>query len=98
MNRIAYWLARIRDSFWFVPAVLIALALALAEALVAVDLSADWEWLPLLGVGPDGARGLLAAIATSMLSAAATMFSITIAVLALTLAASRRASRAAATG
>ena len=84
MNRIAYWLARIRDSFWFVPAVLIALALALAEALVAVDLSADWEWLPLLGVGPDGARGLLAAIATSMLSAAATMFSITIAVLALT--------------
>lgn len=84
MNRITYWLARIRDSFWFVPAVLIALALALAEALVAVDLSADWEWLPLLGVGPDGARGLLAAIATSMLSAAATMFSITIAVLALT--------------
>jgi len=84
VNRIAYWLARIRDSFWFVPAVLIALALALAEALVAVDLSAGWEWLPLLGVGPDGARGLLAAIATSMLSAAATMFSITIAVLALT--------------
>jgi len=84
VNRIVYWLARIRDSFWFVPAVLIALSLALAEALVAVDLSAGWDWLPLLGVGPDGARGLLAAIATSMLSAAATMFSITIAVLALT--------------
>lgn len=84
MNRIAYWTARIRDSFWFVPSVLIALALVLAEALVAIDVSAGWEWLPLLGVGPEGARGLLAAIATSMLSAAATMFSITIAVLALT--------------
>ena len=84
MNRIAYWFARMRDSFWFVPAMLIALALVLSEALVAVDLTAGGELLPLLGVGPDGARGLLAAIATSMLSAAATMFSITIAVLALT--------------
>jgi len=84
MNRIAYWLAGVRDSFWFIPAVLIALSLVLAETLVAIDLSAGGEWLPLLGVGPEGARGLLAAIATSMLSAAATMFSITIAVLALT--------------
>lgn len=84
MNRIAFWAARVRDSFWFVPAMLLTLAIMLAEVLVAIDLGTDWEWAILLGVGPEGARGLLGAIATSLLSAAATMFSITIAVLALT--------------
>jgi len=84
MNRIAFIAARVRDSFWFVPAVAIAVAIALAELVVVVDRALDVRGLLIIDVGPDGARGLLAAIATSMLAAAATMFSITIAVLALT--------------
>ncbi len=84
MNRVAFIAARVRDSFWFVPAVAIALAIVLAESIVVVDRALDVRGLLIIDVGPDGARGLLAAIATSMLAAAATMFSITIAVLALT--------------
>lgn len=84
MNRLAFVAARVRDSFWFVPAVAIVLAIVLAESVVVLDRSLDINGLLIIDVGPDGARGLLAAIATSMLASAATMFSITIAVLALT--------------
>ncbi|MBX9473060.1 DUF2254 domain-containing protein [Microcella sp.] len=84
MNRLAFVAARVRDSFWFVPAVAIVLAVVLAESVVVLDRALDIGGLLIIDVGPDGARGLLAAIATSMLAAAATMFSITIAVLALT--------------
>ncbi|WP_235451478.1 MULTISPECIES: DUF2254 domain-containing protein [unclassified Microcella] len=80
-----YRLRRVLDSFWFVPGLGLLLALVVAEALVAVEpvlpVAID-EILP--AVGPDGSRGLLSAIATSMLAAAATTFSITIAVLTLT--------------
>lgn len=84
MNRLAFVAARVRDSFWFVPAVAIVLAIILAELVVLLDRALDLRGLLIIDVGPDGARGLLAAIATSMLASAATMFSITIAVLALT--------------
>ena len=84
MNRLAFVAARVRDSFWFVPAVAIVLAIVLAELVVLLDRALDIRGVLIIDVGPDGARGLLAAIATSMLASAATMFSITIAVLALT--------------
>lgn len=84
MGRIRFLAVRVRDSFWFVPAVAIAAAIVVAEVVVALDRSLGFEGVFILDVGPEGARGLLAAIATSMLAVAATMFSITIAVLALT--------------
>lgn len=84
MGRIRFLAVRIRDSFWFVPALTIAAAIVVAEVVVALDRSLGIEGVFILDVGPEGARGLLAAIATSMLAVAATMFSITIAVLALT--------------
>lgn len=80
-----YRIRRVLDSFWFVPGVGLLLALVVAEALVALEPalpSAIDDVIP--AVGPDGSRGLLSAIATSMLAAAATTFSITIAVLTLT--------------
>lgn len=84
MNRIGFLAARIRDSFWFAPAVAMLLAVLLAEFVVLADRSLDLEWAIVIGVGPEGARALLGVIATAMLAAASTMFSITIAVLALT--------------
>ncbi len=85
MNGMRYRIRRVLDSFWFVPGIGLLLALLVAEALVALEPalpSAIGDVIP--AVGPDGSRGLLSAIATSMLAAAATTFSITIAVLTLT--------------
>ncbi len=85
MTRLRYRLRQVTDSFWFTPGVGILVAIGLAEGLVAIEPVIRSGVIDLvLTVGPDGSRGLLTAIATSMLSAAATMFSITIAVLTLT--------------
>lgn len=86
-SRGSHLIAQVRDSFWFVPGVFVASAIVLAEVVVTIDRLApvpDWAGGVILEVGADGSRGLLTAIAGSMLAAAATMFSITIAVLALT--------------
>lgn len=82
-------LARVRESFWFVPAVMCLLAAVAAQVLVAVDRSLPERFLQGTGsvlyvVGADGSRDVLGAIAGSMLAVASTTFSITIAVLALT--------------
>lgn len=86
-GRLLHLVARTRDSFWFVPGLFVIGAIVLAELVVLLDRLAPvpaWAGGLVLEVGADGARGLLTAISGSMLGAAATMFSITIAVLALT--------------
>jgi uncharacterized membrane protein len=82
------FVARLRQSFWFLPAVLCALAVVLAESLIFLDRRLDEVNLGALSflitrVGESGSRDLLGAIAGSMLAVASTTFSITIAVLAL---------------
>ena len=83
-------LQRLRERFWFVPAVLCVLAAVLAEVLVAVDQHLDetavpdWLGVVVYRVGESGSRDLLGAIASSSLAVAGTTFSITMAVLALT--------------
>jgi len=79
---------RLRQSFWFLPAMLCALAVALAETLIFLDQRLDDVDLGpvsflITRIGESGSRDLLGAIAGSMLAVAATTFSITIAVLAL---------------
>ncbi len=82
------WL-RLRETFWFVPAVLGVLALVAAQALVRLDRAlldrgtVVGESL-LYHVGASGSRDILGAIGGSMLGVAATSFSITISVLATT--------------
>lgn len=95
MNRLlTLWIA-VRDSLWFIPAAMVcgsvALALALieAQALVGAGLARDWPRL--FGAGAEGARGMLSAIATSMITVAGVVFSITI--VALSLAASQYSPR-----
>jgi uncharacterized membrane protein len=70
-------------------------ALALAIALVEIDAFLDphlWEtWPRFFGAGADGARGTLSAVASSMITVAGVVFSITI--VALSLASSQYSSR-----
>lgn len=85
--RVSHLAALARDSFWFVPGIFVVSAIVLAEVVVVLDRLTPvpiWAGGIIAEVGADGGRGLLTAISTSMLGAAATMFSITIAVLALT--------------
>ena len=82
------FVTRLRQSFWFLPAVLCALAVILAESLIVLDRRLDDIDLGpvsclITRVGESGSRDLLGAIAGSMLTVASTTFSITIAVLAL---------------
>ncbi|GAA1346398.1 DUF2254 domain-containing protein [Arthrobacter roseus] len=80
-------LRTLRESFWFVPTLLCIAALLIAQLMVAIDQVAElqnWGALNALifHVGPAGGRDILTAIAGSVLTVAATSFSITISVLA----------------
>ena len=75
---------RARDSFWFLPALLVLLAVLLSQVAVFIDrqLQLDWASTSALALGVDGSRGLLTIIGGSVLGVAATAFSITISVIA----------------
>lgn len=82
------FLLRSRESFWFLPGVLGLAAIVLAESLVALDrfllADGDGRVLFLDVLSASGGRAILEIIGTSMLTVAATSFSITISVLATT--------------
>lgn len=81
-----HWL-RFQGSFWFVPGFLTVGAVALSFATIALDDAAGWDPSTDSPFGyagePEGARALMATIAASTITAAATAFSVTIAALAL---------------
>lgn len=88
MNRAARIWQGLRATFWFTPAVIVLASIAGAAGLVEVD---AWKpadlaaWSPrLFGAGADGSRAMLSAIATSMITVAGVVFSITIVALSLT--------------
>ncbi len=93
--RFSTLLERIRSSYWFVPAVMSLMALALSTLMLYLDrrfvdqIPDDAWWL--YGGGYEGARVVLSAIVTSMISVTSVVFSITI--VALTLAAGQFGSR-----
>lgn len=76
-------------SFWFVPMILVIIAVALAFGLVEVEeyVGPDRvsQWPVVLSTGPETARSILSTIATAMATVGATTFSLTI--VAITLAA-----------
>lgn len=78
--------AQLRESMWFVPGLMVVAALALAQAVVVVDLWLDERSLGLLPesleIGVEGSRGILVAVGGSVLAVAATTFSITMSVIA----------------
>lgn len=79
---------RLRTSFWFVPALIVLSAVGLATGLIAVDanlkLQVAEQWPLVFGAGADGSRGLLTAVASSMITVAGVVFSVTIVALSLT--------------
>jgi uncharacterized membrane protein len=85
----------VRSSLWFLPGLLVLVGVGLAIALVEVDGQLEQRmfepWPRLFGSGAAGARGLLATVASSMITVAGVVFSITI--VALSLASSQYTSR-----
>ena len=79
---------RLRASFWAIPAIMMATAILLAQGFLALDRYGEIEHLPGFGWltlrDPDSARALLSAVASSTITVAGTVFSITM--VALTLA------------
>jgi uncharacterized membrane protein len=78
----------LRANLWFVPTVIVVGSIALAVGLIELNGFSDRKqltehWPRLFGAGADGARGLLAAIAGSMITVAGVTFSITVVTLAL---------------
>ena len=86
MIRLRTLWQNINSSLWFVPTLMVAAAILLAYGLVLIDITIGDKWVsdyPLLfGAGADGARGVLTAIAGSMMTVAALIFSLTLSTLA----------------
>lgn len=87
-SRLLSWWEHLRTSFWFVPTVMALAAAGLSAGTVALDRgpvgkklanSVGWLW----SGGADGARSLLSTVASSMITVAGTVFSITITALVL---------------
>lgn len=96
MSRLQKYWDELRSSLWFIPTLIVTGSVILAVGLIEVDLVSDREqlaerWPRLFGAGAEGSRGLLSAIAGSMITVAGVTFSIT--VVAITLASSQYTSR-----
>ncbi|MBA2670324.1 MAG: DUF2254 domain-containing protein [Gemmatimonadetes bacterium] len=83
--RLETWWDTTRSSLWFLPTIAVLLAVVLALVMVYIDFRfedglrdrrTDYPWL--FGAGSDGARGVLTAIAGSVMTVIGTVFSITI--------------------
>ena len=81
-TRLSNLWERLRTSFWFLPSSMALVAIALSFILVQVDTLLGVKVVRELGwiytFGPEGARAILSAIASSMITVAGLTFSITI--------------------
>lgn len=95
MNRRAFMWHKLSESFWFVPAVLTLIAVGVAFGLTEIDDAyKDSFWNTpesFFGAQAAGSRAMLTSIATSMITVAGVVFSITL--VALSLASSQFSSR-----
>lgn len=91
MTRLRSMLSILREqltsSYWFLPALMALGAIALALSMLRLDGEVKQHQIQRLALvysgGSDGARAVLSAIATSMMSVAGTVFSISITTLTL---------------
>ncbi len=87
MNRLRLLWLGLQGSLWFVPTLVTAGCVVLAVVLIEVgtrvenDLAEDWPRV--FGAGANAARSMLSAIATSMITVAGVVFSVTIVALSL---------------
>lgn len=78
--------ASIRDSLWFAPALAVAMAIILAVVAVSLpapEIGSRMARVWLFGGGAEGARGMLSAIAGSLITVTGVVFSVTIVALQL---------------
>ncbi len=80
---MANWWARLLSRFWVLPALCCATALVLGLVVPQIDHAIGDRRALLFGGGPNGARSLLTAITTAMISVTGVIFSITVVVLQL---------------
>jgi uncharacterized membrane protein len=77
----------LRESLWFLPAIMVATAIALSYAVIPIDRAARTEdWLTTgwtYSRGPEGSRAVLSVVAGSMVTIASVTFSITVVALQL---------------
>ena len=77
--RIAGWWDDLRDSLWFLPAVVVAAAVVLSVLLVALEPAPSWvPELVLFGGTPDGARTILSELAGATITVVGLVFSLTV--------------------
>lgn len=78
----------LRDSFWFMPAVMALMSLVAALGTTALDNAIGSEWVKNIGWiwsgGPTGARSVLSTIAGSLMTVISIVFTLTITTLAQT--------------
>lgn len=84
MSRLRALREAARTGFWAIPSGCVLIAVALALTLVQVDHALDTELWFAFGAGPEGAREVLSAISSSMITFTGLVFSITVVVLQLT--------------
>ncbi len=86
MHKFRQFLITLRSSLWFVPGLMIFVSIVMAFGLIEIDSRIKREWLAayprIFGLGADGSRGMLTAIAGSMLTVAALAFSLTLSIIA----------------
>lgn len=80
--RLSARLPPLRASMWFVPGLMVLTAIVVAEGTVALDRHLGADGGTTFGLGVEGSRGILVAVGGSVLAVAATMFSITMSVIA----------------
>ena len=83
--RVITYLEKLRGSYWFVPTVMVLVAIGLSLVTVEIDRKHLDTWpeaFNWIDIGdPDGARSFLSTVAGSMITVAGVVFSITIAAL-----------------
>ena len=81
MPRLGALWEHLRDSLWFLPAIIVLSAILLGVAMIELSAVVDEKtlarWPRVFGAGPEGSRSMLAAIAGSMITVAGVTFSIT---------------------
>ena len=86
MNRLTRLWLNLNASLWFLPVLMVTVFLALALGLVFIDENINHSWernYPMLfGAGAEAARSMLAALAGSMITVAALIFTLTLTTLA----------------
>jgi len=77
--RLTGWWDDLRDSLWFVPAVVVAATVGLGALLIALEPAPNWiPGLVLFTGTPDGARAILSELAGATITVVGLVFSLTV--------------------